>query len=606
MSLRQTLQLRTSQQLALTPQLQQSLKLLQMSSIELRQELRQLVAQNPFLELLDGGESDDVGEGDSDAAAAAEPEDSNAAPDGAADSYDDDSATTWLDDSSAAEAAMPELRAEDFTAPEHAYEFHESDAPTPGESETLDFDNLTPQGFELASEFTPDAALDGLYDAPQPTAGSRDSQDNWWERARTNTAATLLAHLQEQLDGMRLELTQRLALAQIVGNLDEHGWLCEPLEQLVPVLEQDLRRHASALPGERSKLGADELRQQATALLHWALELVQGLQPAGIGARDLLECLDLQLLRLPASPARELARTLPRRLTEGSANALPLRQPERCARLLGTDLDTFTQALALLRRCQPHPAVGFEDEPTRYVTPDVLVRRIRAAKPAQDRPPHGMRGARAAHGAGTTDWFQAESNPGEALPDWDVRLNPAAYPSLRVDESLARSLPRGDARCAPLRELAGQARQLQKSLRLRGETVLRVARAIVARQGKFLRHGEAALTPMLMREVASELGIHPSTVSRVVNEKTMQTPRGVLEFRAFFSNAIDSSDGEAASSVAMKDLLRQWLESENPTKPLSDQALALRFQEHGYKLARRTVTKYREALGFAATHERRR
>ncbi len=302
---------------------------------------------------------------------------------------------------------------------------------------------------------------------------------------------------------------------------------------------------------------------------------VQRFDPPGCGARDLGECLSRQLEEMPDStPHREL--TLRIAGARGHLEAVARRDSAALRRALGATDEELDGALALLRSLHPRPGAGAAGAPTEYVRPDLLV----------SRSPRG----------------------------WRVELNAGAIPRLRVNalyaELVRQSGAGGGAGSegegpSPRQQLA-EAKWLVRSLSNRGETLLRVGRAVVRRQAAFLERGEAAMAPLALRDIASELDLHESTVSRVAARKYVQTPRGVFELRRLFSNRIATTDGGAASAAAVRARLRGLIEREEPGRPRSDRRLAADLESSGFRVARRTVAKYREAMGIPPSPVRRR
>jgi RNA polymerase sigma-54 factor len=275
------------------------------------------------------------------------------------------------------------------------------------------------------------------------------------------------------------------------------------------------------------------------------------------------ECLCLQLAQLDAStPGRDLAMSLACDYLQAVAD----RDLGALRAVTGADETSLEAAFALIRGCNPRPGSSFETAAPEYIVPDVFVRR--------------------------TD------------QGWAVEINPGSVPRLRVNQDYASLVSRsGDY--ATLRSQLQEARWLIRSLEIRRDTLLRVARTIVQRQAAFLERGEEAMQPMILRDVAEDIGMHESTISRVTTGKYMLTPRGLYEFRFFFSSHVSGADGEDVSSVAIRARIRKLIADEEPTKPLSDAQLAQRLSDEGVKVARRTVAKYREALGLASSGDRR-
>ena len=352
-----------------------------------------------------------------------------------------------------------------------------------------------------------------------------------------------------QLDNARLSEKDRLIGAVVIDSLDGHGYLDGSMDELLDLLEQMGRR-----------AGPEEVEA--------VLQRVQRFDPPGVGARNLSECLLRQLEELPAGTAhRELAACIARRhletLSEKNGAAV-LRRRLRAAR------EDFEGALTLLRSLNPRPGASVTDAPTEYVTPDLHVFRDRGG--------------------------------------WRVELNPGAVPRLRIHPLYSELVRRGGDRAEnlSLRQHLSEAKWLIRSLGNRAETLLRVARAIVRQQSQFLDRGEEGMQPLILRDVAAELDLHESTVSRVTTGKFVETPRGVFELRYFFSSRIPTVEGAGASATAIRAHLRKIIEMEEPGRPWSDQRLASDLERAGFRIARRTVAKYRESMGIPPSNERRR
>ncbi len=443
--------LRLKQQLTLTPRLQQSVKLLQLSALECVQELHQAIAQNPFLE-------------------------------------------------ETAESA--DARAEG----------EETDSAT---GEDLDFSGV---GAGSASEDAPD----------------------WTEW--TAAPCTLRDQLREQL--LLLGLTERdYELANlIVDALDEDGYLRQPLAELAAM-------ETSVAPGE----------------LETALRIVQTLEPTGIAARDLAECLSLQLNALECdTPERALAMEVVRSKLE----LVAARDHERLREALGCTEERLRQALDLIRSLEPRPGSKLGSFEPRAIVPDVIVRREKKR--------------------------------------WVVSINSAIYPRIRVNQQYAEQFRQvREGATALLAQHLQEARWLVRNLEQRFLTIQRVAEAVVARQRNFFEYGDLAMRPLTLREIADELGLHESTVSRATSHKYMATPRGVVAFKRFFSRQLATTSGGSCSATAIRALLREFIAAEDRRNPLSDVQLTELLADRGVKVARRTVTKYRRSMQLPAVDFRR-
>jgi RNA polymerase sigma-54 factor len=350
-------------------------------------------------------------------------------------------------------------------------------------------------------------------------------------------------HLVWQLEISRLDPRQVWIGEALVDALNDDGYLTESTADIARSLSADL------------PVTEEDVEQ--------VLAFIQTLDPPGVGARTASECICLQLAQLePDTPGRDLAL----RIARDHLQAVADRDHTALRRLLEADEDSLLEALALIRGCHPRPGSAFESAQPEYIVPDVFVRR--------------------------TD------------QGWAVEINPASVPRLKVNQGYA-SLVSRSADYASLRAQLQEARWLIRSLEIRNDTLLKVARTIVQRQAAFLEQGDEAMQPMILRDVAEAVSMHESTISRVTTGKYMHTPRGIFEFRFFFSSHVAGTDGGDVSSVAIRARIRKLIADEVPEKPLSDAQLADVLSREGVKVARRTVAKYREALGLASSSERR-
>jgi RNA polymerase sigma-54 factor len=294
-----------------------------------------------------------------------------------------------------------------------------------------------------------------------------------------------------------------------------------------------------------------------------ALRKVQALDPVGVGARSLSECLTLQLRQLdPDTPGLALAIET----AEKHLDLVGTRAYGELRRALRTSEEALHEALALVRGCNPKPGLAVSPAAAEYVVPDVFVRKV------DDR--------------------------------WQVEISPTGIPRLSVNQTYAKLL-RGSGDHAALKSQLQEARWLIRSLEIRNETLLKVATSIVSRQTEFLEHGDEAMKPMVLKDIAEEIGMHESTISRVTTNKYMHTPRGVFEFKYFFSSHLSSESGEDQSSTSVRAKIRKLIGAEDPAKPLSDSKIASLLADDGIKVARRTVAKYREAMNIASSSDRR-
>ncbi|NLD67704.1 MAG: RNA polymerase factor sigma-54 [Limnobacter sp.] len=512
-----SLQLRFTQQLALTPQLQQSIRLLQLSTLELNRELEQILADNPLLERLDDPLLDCVPitpNGGLDGHAPAQAADAEAS--GAAD----------LDFSTAPAAAERGTGDGDGDA---------AGADAPEGSDRIDDVDYGDADF---ADWGGDAAPRGSGD------DSEDERD-WPQLASAN--GTLREHLMAQLAATHVSARDRALVTLLIDELNDNG-----------LLETTLDEIASALPAEL-EIEPEEISA--------ALKLLQSFDPAGVAARDLRECLLLQLDRRGIGPESTIVRSAARTIVAEHLETLAGRDFARLRRALRCDEETLRQAQALIRKLNPRPASGFDGEAPAYLVPDVIVRRSRGK--------------------------------------WVAVLNPDVMPKLRINEMYARILRRNRGSHAGLSGQLQEARWLVKNVQQRFDTILRVSQAIVDRQRAFFSHGEVAMRPLVLREIADTLGLHESTVSRVTTQKYMLTPMGTFELKYFFGSHVATDSGGAASSTAIRAIIKQMVAAEEPRQPLTDSRIAELLAEQGFVVARRTVAKYREALRIPPVSQRR-
>ncbi len=383
--------------------------------------------------------------------------------------------------------------------------------------------------------------------ADSPGTGSdagRAEDDEQPERdIADERGASLREQLLEQLELAGLSDDDLTVATALVDALNDDGYLTETLAEVAASLRPDIN------------WDEEEIER--------VLMLVQTLEPVGIGARNLAECLTLQLAQLePATPGLALAR----RIAAEHLDLLAQRDSTPLRKATGAAEDELTTAIALVRACHPRPGSLLSASRPEYVIPDVFVRRT----------PRG----------------------------WAVELNPGTMPRVRVNQEYAGMLGRGSAHTT-LRTQLQEARWLLKSLEIRNDTLLKVTRAIVARQADFLARGDEFMKPMILKDIATAIEMHESTISRITSGKYMHTPRGVYELRYFFSSQVEGGDGQGTSSTAIRAKIRKLIREENPAEPLSDNRLAEILSGEGIPVARRTVAKYREGLGLGSSTERK-
>ncbi len=513
--MKQGLSLRVSQHLALTPQLQQSIRLLQLSTLELSQEVEQMLDENPFLEVSEESAArEEFGLDQLDTPISQETREFESASNSIANNTHESGATAQNDSENASEPSS-EAKLE----------------------ESWDGDGSV--------ESKPDDSEWG-GDAPPRKNNGDDSDADASDLAHGHES--LQDHLHRQSLGLRLSDEDRAALHFLIESLNDDGYLEDSLASL-----------AAGLAGDDLEQ-ADELAQHFAM----ALQLLQHMEPAGVGARNLAECLSLQLLDCKDSLEARAAMAICKQPME----LLAKRDVRRLAHVCGFPDTAIKAAIALIGRLDPKPGRRFVNVERNLVVPDVLVIKV---------------------GRG-----------------FKVTLNGDVMPKLRVHDIYANALKqhRGQNGQA-LQQRLQEARWFIKNIQQRFDTILRVSTAIVERQKNFFTHGELAMRPLVLREIADELGLHESTISRVTTAKYMSTPFGTFELKYFFGSALGTETGGNASSTAVRALIKQFVSSESLVKPLSDNQISQMLKEQGIECARRTVAKYREALRIAPANLRK-
>jgi RNA polymerase sigma-54 factor len=476
-----TLGLRVSQHLALTPQLQQSIRLLQMSTAELEEEIERFLAENPLLETQDSAAQ------------------------------------------SSNEPLRNEIAHEDFDRTG-------ADDRQPGSAE-----NWSASG----------------------SRGGDEDQD--WSTQRAQPVS-LRDHLHEQAHDLNLSERDMAWLDVLIESLDDDGYLRESLVEL----EVAIADVFEATFGER--LDPDELQL--------GLKLLQSMDPVGVGARSLQDCLLLQLERLEGRPTTITTRDtlmLAKRIVEDDAllKALGAKEFKGLCKTLACDRDALRTAVELIQGLNPRPGKDFQQDAAETVIPDVIA-------------------------------YRAQTREGLV---WQVRLNESAIPRLTVNPMYVEMIR--DDRNHSMSSQLQEARWMIKNIQQRFDTILRVAQAIAAEQQDFFEHGELAMKPLVLREIAQRCELHESTVSRVTTNKYILTPKGTFELKYFFASHVNTDAGGTASSTAIRATIKQWISEEDPRKPLSDQQIADRFVQDGVQVARRTIAKYREALRIEPVSQRK-
>ena len=474
--MKQGLQLRLSQQLAMTPQLQQAIRLLQLSTLELQQELQQALESNPLLEQIDTHEEIDTRETQ--------------------------------------------------------------------DSETLDTADALEQK-EMPEELPLDASWDTIYTAGTPSGTSGDYIDDELPVYQGETTQTLQDYLMWQVELTPFSDTDRAIATSIVDAVDDTGYLTVPLEDILESMGDE-------------EIDIDEVEA--------VLKRIQRFDPVGVAAKDLRDCLLIQLSQFDkTTPWLEEARLIISDHLDLLANH-DFRTLMRVTRLKE---DVLKEAVNLIQSLDPRPGQSIQTGEPEYVIPDVLVRKHNG--------------------------------------HWTVELNSDSIPRLQINQHYASMCnnARNDGDSQFIRSNLQDAKWLIKSLESRNDTLLRVSRCIVEQQQAFFEQGEEYMKPMVLADIAQAVEMHESTISRVTTQKYLHSPRGIFELRYFFSSHVNTEDGGEASSTAIRALVKKLIAAENPAKPLSDSKLTSLLSEQGIMVARRTVAKYRESLSIPPSNQRK-
>jgi len=530
-----SLQVRLSQHLALTPQLQQSIRLLQLSTLELHQEIEQMMEQNPFLEV---DEEAPAPEGEFDRPDIGE---RLAAAEGPKAGSEGDAESRVAGD---APGEIPGEAPGD-SGGESGDEPAGVDAADFGTTERDDWENGTERD-----------DFDGIREMPSAGSGASGEDDDFERQGRAERGISLEDHLRTQLSGLRLCEEDAAAVHVLIDSLNEDGYLADPLEEIA-------ERVAEAL-GVADEEGREELADR----LHCALRFLQSMEPTGVGARTLGECLRLQLPLLQNAKASPAILQAALAMCEEQHLALLARRDfKKLAQVTGSDEATVRAAQGLIVACEPKPARPFARAEEQIIVPDVIVMKV--------------------------------------ARQWRAVLNPDVMPKLRVNDLYAQAIKSQRVSGSALAARLQEARWFIRNIQQRFDTILRVSQAIIERQKNFFSHGAIAMKPLVLREIADELGLHESTISRVTTAKYMATPFGTYELKYFFGSSLNTDAGGNASSTAVRALIKQLVAAESPQKPLSDSQLAELLEGQGIQVARRTVAKYREALKIAPANLRR-
>jgi RNA polymerase sigma-54 factor len=488
-----TIQLRLGQHLTMTPQLQQAIKLLQLSTLDLKQEIQEALDSNLMLETEEDG-------------------------------------------------AQRELSDSDRPEGDGGLNGSEASHNDPNNESEIEIDTEA-----MPDDLPVDTVWDDFYDSVAPFSGAAVVGDEGHDfLSQQSTSETLRDHLTWQMRLTPFSPSDVAIAEAIIDGIDEDGYLKTPLDDIVAANDDP-----------------DVEREEVEAVLH----RVQAFDPSGVGARDLRECLLLQLHQLPNDfDWREAAIVL----VDEHFELLAHQDEVQMRRRLKLDSDALLEVIHLIRSLNPRPGTSIARQAPSYIEPDVFVYR------------HNNQ--------------------------WRVELNPDAAPRLRVNAQYASLIRRADnsADNVTMKNHLQEARWFIKSLQSRNDTLLRVAARIVEFQRNFFDYGEEAMRPLVLRDVAEALEMHESTISRVTTQKYMHTPRGTFEFKYFFSSHVSTASGGEASATAIRALIRKLIGAEIPNKPLSDNKIAAILADQGINVARRTVAKYRESMAIPPSNERKR
>ncbi|MBU6467687.1 MAG: RNA polymerase factor sigma-54 [Betaproteobacteria bacterium] len=465
--MKQHLQLKLSQQLTLTPQLQQAIRLLQLSTIELNQEIEQALNENPLLEL--------------------------------------------------EELSEPKDRSDELNSQESTIE-------------------------NTANEESSDTE-DSWESTSESGSGTQNIEDNKNDYFLVEDKPSLIDHLKEQLQLFPLTQKDKLIISQLIANINDMGYLDVSLEEITEQFPEEM------------EIDLDEVKT--------CLTLLQSLDPAGVGATTLAECLELQLNQLHSQhPLYHIALTICR----DHLSLLASHDYIKLKKILKISDTQLKDLVQLITQLNPKPAEHFFQQDTRYIIPDVFVKK------------QGKK--------------------------WAAQLNPQVLPRLKINQLYA-NLIHSNTNHSSLNNQLQEARWLIKNIQQRFDTILKVSQAIVDEQQDFFEFGEVSMKPMVLKEIADLVGLHESTISRVTTQKYLFSPRGIFELKYFFSSHVSTDQGGMASSTSIRALIKQLISNENPKKPLSDNQISDILNEKGIVVARRTVAKYRESMQIYPASQRK-
>ncbi|EDN68695.1 DNA-directed RNA polymerase specialized sigma subunit, sigma54 [Beggiatoa sp. PS] len=509
--MKQSLQLRLGQQITMTPQLQQAIRLLQLSTLELQVEIQQALESNIMLEV---------------------PEDEY--------ETENEIDNQELDFSSQIDEKINQTEGELKTSTLDSESQPES-------SDDSAFDSLAEN---IPTELAVDSDWEDIYEGILPPTDLPNANEFNGKDLLVNQECaqeTLKDHLYWQLELTPFNDLDRAIATAIIDGIDNDGYLQASLDEIVQSL------------GKKSRV----YKKDIETVLH----RIQHFEPLGVGARDLSECLLLQLKTLPAkTPWLKEAK----KLVTQHLELLGAHDYAQLVKRMKLSREELREVVDIIQSLNPRPGAALETTQTAYVVPDVFVKKVKM--------------------------------------QWVVNLNSEISPKLRVNAYYASLISKNDNSSDNnhLKSHLQEARWFIKSLKSRHETLLKVAKCIVKRQSGFLDYGEEAMKPLVLHDIASELEMHESTISRVTTQKYLHTPRGIFELKYFFSSHVSTKTGGECSSTAIRAMIKKLIAVESSAKPLSDSKIAKLLSERGIKVARRTVAKYREAMVIPPSNERKR
>ncbi len=522
-----SLQMKIGQQLAMTPQLQQAIKLLQLSTLELQTEIQQALETNPMLEVQEDIEDNSEKE--------------------AAKMRSENERETNQQD--AEKASNDETSKDDFDEAK----FEESNF------EDNNFDDLTSNleineaAPDIPDELPVDSAWEDIYEPAYGTGSMQGGEENQRDFTEYTSAGagSLQDHLMEQLHLRTLTESDQIIATTVINCIDDNGYLEDPVEVILEAVNDNF-------PNPEDHCDEEEVEA--------ILRLIQQLDPIGCGSRDTRECMLVQLHEMDSTPHIEVCK----QLIGEHLQMLAARDFAKIKRQLKINEEQLQQSIQTIQSLTPRPGSQVVSNKPQYIVPDVFVKKIKGV--------------------------------------WRVELNPDIAPRLAVNSMYAGLVKRADKSDDNnyMRNQLQEARWFIKSLQSRNETLLRVGTAIVERQRGFLEYGDEAMRPLVLRDIAEHLDLHESTISRVTTQKYIHTPRGIFEFKYFFSSHVSTSDGGECSATAIRAMIRKFIAKEDPGKPLSDSKIASTLVASGIQVARRTVAKYRESMSIPPSNERKR